>query len=415
MVKTHFLSRVEIDKKALKYNIDAFKSLIARGWKGARGNGTHESFGRNRSEADRAKLCLCIKANAYGHGIIECAKIIIGSGQREKNIWFGINSVAEADILRGAGIKNPLYIMGYVPFDQMETAIKLGCRLVVYNAETIERLNKIARRLRKRVPIHIKIETGNNRQGVLTDDVAEFARKITRLPALILEGASTHFANIEDTTNHSYAYYQFENFLSAARKIEKAIGAEIPIKHCANTAATILFPKMHLDMVRIGVGLYGLWPSKETYVSAQRETRSSGMNSFVVDLKPVLSWKTHVAQIKEIPEGSCIGYGCTYKTTVKTRLAILPVGYYDGYDRGLSSAAYVLIKGKRSPVRGRVCMNITMVDITNIHGVKLEEEVVLIGRQGNENISIEQIADWCNTINYEIPTRINERVPRVVI
>lgn len=376
------LSWAEINRKALEHNTQIFKNFTR----------------------DKAIVCACVKANAYGHGLVESGKIIA----RDKNVWLGVNAVFEAEILRKAGIKNPIYILGYTPLDQLENAARLGCRLVVYNNETIEKLSKIAARLRKRVPVHIKIETGNNRQGLLPDKAIKMAEYISA-SALVLEGAATHFANIEDTTDHTYAFFQLKNFMNTCEKIEDVIDAKIPIKHCANTAATILFPETHLNMVRVGIGLYGLWSSKETFISARAEGRGA------IDLRPVLTWKTRVAQIKEIPEGSYIGYGCTYKTTTKTRLAILPVGYYDGYDRGLSNNAYVLIKGKRASVRGRVCMNITMADITNIPNVKLEDEVVLIGKQGNENISIEQVADWCGTINYEIPTRINERVPRIVI
>lgn len=377
------LNWVEIDKKALEYNLTVFKKIVK----------------------DKAVICACIKANAYGHGLVEAGKIIA----KDKRVWLGVNAVFEAENLRKAGIKNPIYILGYTPLNQLEAAARLGCRLVVYNNETIEKLSKIAVKLHKKIPVHIKIETGNNRQGLLPNEAVKFAEKISHLSGLILEGAATHFANIEDTTDHAYAFSQLKSFIDSCEKIEDATGIELRYKHCANTAATILFPETHLNMVRVGVGLYGMWPSKETYVSALKEGKKS------IDLQPALTWKTKIAQIKEISEGSYIGYGCTYKTTAKTRLAILPVGYYDGYDRGLSNNAYVLIKGRRSHVRGRVCMNITMVDITNIPGVKLEDEVVLIGKQGDENISIEQVADWCNTINYEIPTRINEKVPRILV
>ena len=299
--------------------------------------------------------------------------------------------------------------MGYTPPDQLEAAIKFGCRIVAYNNETVDVAAKISQKLNIPARLHIKLETGNNRQGVLIKDAVKFAKKILSMHGLILEGAATHFANIEDTTDHSYAHFQFKNFIDAVRKIENECKIKIPIKHCANTAATMLFPKTHLDMVRVGIGMYGLWPSKETYVSMIRKNRLK------IKLEPVLSWKTRIAQIKEIPENSYIGYGCTYKTTSKTKLAILPIGYYDGYDRKLSNNAYVLIRGKRAQIRGRVCMNIAMADVTDIPSARLDDEVVLIGRQGAEYISADQIADWCGTINYEITTRILERVKRIVV
>ncbi|MBI5152144.1 alanine racemase [Candidatus Peregrinibacteria bacterium] len=384
------LNWVEINRKALEHNLAVFKKMTA----------------------NQSVICACVKANAYGHGLIETGKII----GKDRRVWLGVNAVFEAESLRKAGIKNPIYILGYTPLSQLENAARLNCRLVVYNYETIEKLSKIAVKLHKKVPVHIKIETGNNRQGLLPSEAVKLAEKISA-SSLVLEGAATHFANIEDTTDHTYAFFQLKNFMDACEKIEDATGAKIPIKHCANTAATILFPETHLNMVRVGIGLYGMWPSKETYVSALREGNRGQSPAATVpfSLRPVLSWKTRISQIKEIPEGSYIGYGCTYKTTAKTRLAILPVGYYDGYDRGLSNTAYVLIKGRRAQIRGRVCMNITMVDVTDIPAAAIEDEVVLIGRQDKENISIEQMADRCNTINYEIPTRINERVPRIVI
>lgn len=390
MVNSRPLSIVEINKKALEYNINVFKSLIAK----------------------NVKLCACVKANAYGHGLVECAKIIAscdrGNRLRRPPCWLGINAVFEAEALRNAAIKNPIYILGYVPFDQIESAIKLNCRFVVYNKETVEKAGKIAKKLNKKAFLHIKIETGNNRQGILFDKALELARMISKNKNLVLEGIATHFANIEDTTDHSYANFQLKNFKNIARKIESAIKTKIPIKHCANTAATILFPETHLDMVRIGIGIYGMWPSNETYVSALTLGKK-------IALKPVISWKTKIAQIKIIPEGSYIGYGCTYKTTAPVRIAIIPIGYYDGYDRKLSNNAYVLIRGKRASIRGRVCMNIIMADVTDIKDAKLEDEVVLLGKQGREKITAEQMASWVNTINYEMTTRINERIPRIAI
>ena len=179
--------------------------------------------------------------------------------------------------------------------------------------------------------------------------------------------------------------------------------------HTANTAATILFPKTYFTMVRTGVGNYGLWPSNETRVSAQNEEKN-------ISLQPIMTWKTRVAQVKNVPANSYVGYGCTYKTNHDSRIAILPIGYCDGYDRrGLSNTAYVLIQGKRAPVRGRVCMNMTMVDVTDIPGVKIEDEVVLLGRQGDEEVSADQLADWIGTIHYEVTTRINERIVRKLV
>jgi alanine racemase len=187
------------------------------------------------------------------------------------------------------------------------------------------------------------------------------------------------------------------------------MGQQPPIMHAACTAAGILFPSTHFSMVRTGIGLYGLWPSRETYISARMACADIPL------LKPVLSWKTRIAQIKTLPEGSYIGYGCTFRTTRTTRVAVLPVGYADGYDRNLGNIAYVLINGKRAPVVGRVCMNITMIDITDIPDVRLENEVVLLGEWGEECITAETMASWAGTINYEIVARISPHLSRRVV
>jgi alanine racemase len=179
--------------------------------------------------------------------------------------------------------------------------------------------------------------------------------------------------------------------------------------HTAATAATVLFPKTHFTMVRAGIGVYGLWPSRETYLSALLEKRP------VPELLPVLSWKTRVVQLKTLPEGSSVGYGCTYKTTRQTQVAVLPVGYADGYDRALGNAAHVLVRGKRAGIMGRVCMNMVMADVTDIADVRLEDEVVLLGSSGPETVSAELMASWAGTINYEIVTRISPLLPRRVV
>ena len=257
----------------------------------------------------------------------------------------------------------------------------------------------------------------------MPEEIPHFADFISKSKSLFLEGISTHYANIEDTLNPEYAQTQLKRFKDGVKIIKKT-GLEPKIIHTACTAAAILYPETHFDMLRIGIGLYGLWPSRETYISALLGSRP------LPKLIPVLTWKTRVAQIKTIPEGSYVGYGCTYRTTRKTRLAVLPVGYADGYDRSLGNKAHVLIRGKRAKVLGRVCMNLTMVDVTDIKGVRLEDEVVLIGRStenksnkiginsectGEESITAEMLAEWAGTINYEIVTRISPYLERRVV
>lgn len=376
------LSWVEIDSNALQHNVKQFRNLI----------------GRERI------LCGVVKSNAYGHGILEISKLLISFGVD----WLGVNSVEEGMILRDREIKAPIIILGYVPLSQLKEVVEYDFRIVVYNLETVRVLGEISNRIKKEVFLHIKLETGTHRQGIYPERIIEFVREIERFNFLRLEGLSTHFANIEDTTDHSYAEYQLGIFKKTIELLENN-GINIPLKHTACTAATILFPETYFEMVRVGIGLYGLWPSRETLLSSMINGNPP------VELKPVLTWKTRIAQIKDVKKGSFIGYGCTYKTGRDSKIAVLPIGYNEGYDRRLSNISYVLIKGYRAPVRGRVAMNMIMVDVTDIEGVKLEDEVVLIGSQGKERISAEYLASLCGTINYEIVTRINPLIPRIIV
>ncbi len=376
------LQWVEIDRSALKHNIFQFRSLI----------------GKSRN------MTVVVKSNAYGHGLLDVSCLALEFGAD----WLGVNSLEEARAIRERGIDSPIILLGYVPLADLEEAVKYELRLTVYNPETIKELGKIASILKKNVLLHIKTETGVHRQGIKGNDLLAFFDSIGDYPYLKIEGLSMHFANIEDTTDHSFAQQQLEKFIEYVDLLEQN-GIHIPVKHVACSAAAILFPETYFDMVRVGIGVYGLWPSKETYLSCLKEQREP------VNIKPVLTWKTRVVQIKDVPEGAFIGYGCTYKTTRPTKLAVLPVGYYDGYDRHLSNASYVLIGGKRAPLRGRVAMNFITVDVTDIPGVQLEDEVVLIGQQGDERLSAEYLASLCGTINYEIVTRINPKIPRIVV
>ena len=377
-----FIQWVEIDRSALTNNIQQFRSLIG----------------------DKVNLLAVVKANAYGHGILQVSRIALEAGVD----WLGVHSLEEGLLLRREGIDCPLIILGYVSLEELEKAVARELRLTVYNLDTIHLLDKISRRLKKKVFIHLKVETGTYRQGIKEEDVFPFIKEIQKFPYLVIEGLSSHFANIEDTTDHSYPRLQLQRFKRIIQKLEKH-KIEIPIKHIACTAATILFPDTYFDMVRVGIGMYGLWPSKETYLSCILQKRKP------LILKPVLSWKTRIAQIKKVPKGSFIGYGCTYRTTRETSLAVLPIGYYDGYSRSLSNYSYVLIKGHRAPLCGRVCMNFIMADITDIPGAILEDEVILLGQDGEEIITADFLADLAGSINYDIVTGINNIIPRIII
>jgi alanine racemase len=371
---------IEISRAALMNNIKVFRKLIG----------------------SKRILSVAVKANAYGHGLETAAQIFLKAGAN----WLIVDSLEEGMALRTAGIAAPVLIVGYVPLSQLDKIFAYDFRLVVYNLQTVKKLSSLANRHKKKIGVHIKIETGTTRQGVTPKEIIPFVQAI-KSKYVVIEGALTHFANIEDVLEHDFADQQLDIFRSTVELLQ---AHKLPLKyvHCANSAAAILFPKTYFNMVRIGIAAYGLWPSQETKLSALRMHRNQ------LGLQPALTVKSLVAQIKNVPAGGFIGYGCTYKTTKKSKIAVVPIGYYDGYDRKLSNTGYVLIHGQRAPVRGRVCMNMIMVDISDIPNVRLEDPVVLLGKQKNENISAEQLGEWIGTINYEVVTRFREDLPRIV-
>jgi len=343
---------------------------------------------------------LPVKANAYGHGLLEVANVSSKHGVD----WFGVDSVEEAELLRRNRINSPLLILGYIRLAQLSRAVHLNeTRIGVYNKETIKKLGG----LRKKILIHLKLETGTARQGVAPEKVMEFLHLIKKYPLIKIEGLYTHFANIEDTNNHQFALKQLSVFNYVVKQLENS-GLKINYKHTACSAATILYKKTHFNLVRPGVGVYGLWSSPVTLLAARKVKQQ-------INLKPVLSWKTVIAQIKEVKKNESVGYGRAEKVLRDSRVAIIPVGYFDGFDRGLSCLGHILIKGQRAKVIGRVCMNMFMVDVTDIKNLELEDEVVLLGGQGREEIKADEIAEKLGTINYEVVSRINPQIKRVVI
>ncbi len=366
---------LEIDKSAINHNLKEIRKIVS----------------------DKVKLMAVVKSNAYGHGIVEIAKIAVNSGVD----WLGTDSLIEALLLRKA-VTAPILVMGYILKENLIEAIENDISLVVYNKGTIEKLAL----LKKPAKIHIKIETGTSRQGIYPDELADFIKLVKKSPKIQIEGIYTHFANIEDTTDHTFAKEQLKKF-NKALEIAKIENIKI-MAHTACSAAAVLYPKTHFDMVRLGISMYGYWSSLQTFVSAQNLKRT-------INLKPALLWKTRIAQIKNVKAGTSVGYGLIEKLSQDTKIAIIPVGYWDGYDRKLSSIGNVLIDGKRCKIIGRICMNMFMVNINHIPGVKVENEVVLIGKQGKEEIKVEEIAQKINTINYEVIARINPLIPRVYI
>ncbi len=377
---------VEISEKNLKSNLSQFRNLIGK----------------------KRKLMAVVKSNAYGHGLVEIAKV----AQESEANWIGVDSIDEALELKKNGLELPILILGYTLKSRLREVVENGFRQVVYNKETIEELGKITNLKipnlkNKKVNVHIKVETGTSRQGVLEKNILSFVKFINKFKNIKIEGISTHYANIEDTTDHSYARGQLKEYNKIIKLLEDS-GFEVPIKHTACSAATVLFPETYFDMVRLGISMYGHWSSKETQVSAKERGRK-------LELKPVLSWKTVVAQIKTIKAGTPVSYGITEKVTQDTKIAVLPIGYWDGFDRGLSSVGNVLIGGQKCKVLGRVCMNMIVVDVNHIKDISLEDEVVIIGEQGIEEITAEEMAAKIGTINYEVLTRINPRILRIVV
>jgi alanine racemase len=367
---------VEINKKALKSNITQFQKLIGK-----------------------TNLMAIVKANAYGHGLVETTNVLNNNGVKH----FGVDSIDEAIKLKKAGINSPILILGYTLKSRLKDVVRYGFRQVVYNKETVAILGK----LNKNIKIHLKVETGTFRQGIDKNQILNFIKFIKKFTKIEIEGVYTHFANIEDTTNHDYANKQLNKFKEIIGLLEKN-NIHVPIKHIACTAATMLFSETHFDLVRVGIGIYGLWPSRETIVSAKNERKK-------IVLNPVLTWKTKIAQIKNVKAGTSIGYGLTEKISKNSKIAIIPVGYYDGYDRKLSGTGNVLVRNKRCRILGRICMNMTIIDVSYVSNVKIEDEVVLLGKQGKEQITAEELAQKIGSINYEIVTRINPLIPRIIV
>jgi len=377
------LNWVEIDATALGNNLRLFRERVG----------------------NTVQLAPVIKSNAYGHGLLTVAGLCQGDGADR----FCVNSLEEAAALRQAGVKLPILVLGYVELDDLAELVGLDLEPVVADLAALQQLEAAAQACRREVKVHLKAETGTHRRGAPGEELATMVGLLRDSEILRLEGLSTHYANIEDTTDHSFATQQIAAFQSIRTEVEQSLGYPVPTCHTACSAATLLLKETHMDLVRIGISLYGLWPSRETMISCRESVGP------LPDLQPVLTWKSRVAQVRTVPEGDYVGYGCTWRTGRESRIAVLPVGYNEGYDRRLSGVAHVLIRGRRAPVRGRVCMNMCMVDVTDIPDVSLEDEVVLLGRQGDEALAAEQLAAWCGTIAYELVTRIDPSLPRIVV
>jgi alanine racemase len=372
------LSYVELSKKNLIYNIKQFKSLAKKG----------------------TKFAVAVKGNAYGHGQNEVAKIL------EPYVdYFIVNSVNELELLRKVS-KKKTFVLGYVQKNDLSRAIKLGCILSVFSIEQMLTLSAIAKNVNKVQEVHVPIDAYLGREGFLEKELPKVFTELKKCKNIKLTGIYAHFANIEDTNNFSHAEKQIKKY-DGAIELAKKFGYKNLQTHISATSGLLVFEKDKgfNSLIRLGIGVYGMWPSEHIKYLYKNK----------IELKPVLSWKTKIAQIKTLPAGSTIGYGLTYMTYVPTKIAIIPQGYADGLDRGLSNKGEVLIKGTRCKILGRVAMNMFVVNVSHLKNVKAEDEVVLLGKQGSQEISTEEIAEKIDTINYEITTRISSLLPRIVV
>lgn len=375
-MKRYSRVHAEIDLDAILHNMEAMHQCVS----------------------EHTRLMAVIKADGYGHGAVEIAEAIDGLPYV---FGYAVATVEEGLILRNHGIEKPILILGYVFPEQYHDMIRARIRPTVFTSDMAERLSVMAGRLEVECPIHFAVDTGMSRIGYqATEEAAEEMARIASLPHIVVEGIFTHFARADEADKTS-TYRQLDLFRQMIGMLKER-GVTIPIHHCANSAAIVDLPETNMDLVRAGITMYGLWPSPEVDKSR-------------IDLKPALSLVTHVAYVKELPAGREISYGGTYTTSKKQRIATIPVGYADGYARGLSNRADVLIHGKRAPICGRVCMDQFMVDVTDIPQTATGDKVTLIGKDGEEQITMEELGALSDRFNYEFVCDLGKRIPRVYL
>ena len=339
-----------------------------------------------------AHLMAVLKADAYGHGAVKVAHTVLSNGAT----WLAVATLGEGIHLRQAGLEAPILVLGYLPAWQASEAIRYDIRATVFTLPVLEAFSEAAQRLHKTANIHLKVDTGMGRLGLLPEQALAFIQQ-AGLPGVHIEGLFTHFARA-DEADLEPSHQQLQKFETLLAKLT-ALNLRPPLIHAANTAALLNLPQSHFDMVRTGIGLYGLNPAPETPLPSA--------------MRPVLSFKTSIAQVKVLPSGSPLGYGATYHTQTEERIAVIPVGYADGFRRAPRTWQAVLVKGQRAPVVGRVSMDQATINVSHIPNLRQGDEVVLIGQQGQETITTEEVANWLGTINYEVISEILARVPRV--
>lgn len=366
----------EIDLDAVAHNVQAIKAHVG----------------------PRVAVIAVVKANMYGHGVVPVARTLLAHGASR----LAVHRLVEAIQLRQAGITAPVLVMGYTLPAEAEAVVRWDLTPTVNERHQARALAAAARTQGKTLPVHVKVDTGMGRWGLLPEEALPFCRWLGELPSLALEGVFTHFAVADGTgdADRAYTRRQLDLFMGALKELE-ANGIAVPLRHAANSAATLTLPQAHLDAVRPGLILFGLRPSPDM--------------TLPFSLQPVLTLKSRVVRLRTLPAGASIGYGCTFTTERPTRVALVPVGYGDGYHRLFSNRGEVLVRGRRAPVRGRVSMDQIVIDVSEVPQVALHDEVVLVGRQGEAELSAAEVAGWAETINYEVTTSLLPRVTRVYL
>jgi len=376
----------EVDLSAIAHNVAALKKA-----------------------ASCARFMAVVKANAYGHGMIPVAERALQSGAN----WLGVARLGEALALREAGIEVPVLVFGHTPPSRAAALIENDIRPTVFDHKTARGLSERAAGQARKLKIHVKVDSGMGRLGILPDALrpdagaddppkraaAEIA-DIAALPGIEIEGIYTHFASADDA-DKTFAERQAAVF-SALLDALDAAGLSISLRHAANSAAIIDLPDSHLNLVRAGIALYGLAPSAE-------------VDTTTVRLQPAMALKARVVHVKKVPADFPVSYGSTYRTAAPTTIATVPVGYADGYSRSLSNRGRMLVRGKSAPIAGRVCMDQTMLDVGHIDGVSVGDEVVMFGTQNGQQLPADELAGMLGTINYEIVSAIMARVPRIYV
>ena len=368
---------IEIDRKAIKNNYNVFRKLLSK----------------------TTKLMSVVKSNAYGHGLVDFSKEI----QKLGVDFFGVDSIVEADTLRESGIKKPILVLGYTLAVRFKEALRNNASLTISDFESLKNIEKYKKTLNN-LKIHIKIDTGMHRQGFFPEEIPRVIQILKTLPRIKVEGLYTHFSSAKNPNSKTETSKQINQFKKVIQLFEEA-SFRNTIKHASATGGTLVFSGEYFDMVRVGIGLYGLWPSKEI----ENVYRNK------IKLKPVLSWKTIVPQIKKVPKGAGVGYDLTEKLSRDSIVAILPVGYWHGFPRSLSGKGNVLIRGVKAKVLGRVSMDMIVVDVTDVKGAKVLDVVTIIGKDSAQEITARDTAYFAETSQYEIITRLNPLIKRIVV